>query len=84
MAQDDVSPDEGDDPVFRLDYWKVAGALCRAFVDDRDDELFWKVVAELSRVYPFDWRNVMTDSWPLVGNDEMGAPHELHDQRRGQ
>lgn len=53
--------------TFRIDYWKVAAALCRAFEHDRDSELFWRTVVELDAAYPqFDWRNVMTDSWPLT------------------
>jgi hypothetical protein len=57
------------DDDFKLDYWVVAAALCRAFNGDSEAEGFWDVVLQLTAVYPqFAWDNVMTDQWPL------GAP----------
>lgn len=66
-----------DDLTYRL----IGGALCRAFhslsvqheAGDVDESgIFWEVVGELQRVFPDrDWRNIMTDSWPL-GDDWPG------------
>lgn len=60
-----------DDP-FAIDYWKTAGAICRAIEEihvnyDVDREVLVNNLAlELGMVYPnFAWRNVLTDQWPL-------------------
>jgi hypothetical protein len=60
-----------DDP-FSIDYWKTAGAICRAIEEihlnydvDRD-VLVNNLALELDTVYPnLAWRNVLTDQWPL-------------------
>ena len=57
----------------KLDYWKVAGAMCRAAEElgydvgqEAGQSMVNLLAVELSKEYPnLGWANVMTDDWPL-------------------